>query len=99
MASGNNFNSNAEYGFPELKLEDEGLYTLKFYILMNCDDNSNCSSYDDYIDINLIFNNGEIRQKIERYDFKNIGGIRRWMVKGFSFYACKTQVKVSWKYN
>ena len=93
-ANGNNANSNSEFLFPKINLDEEGLYNIKFYILLNCDDSLDCSKYSDFININLIFGTTQDQEINEKYDFKNIGGTRKWIQKSFNFYSITTQLSV-----
>ena len=62
---------------------------------MYCNDSTDCSNYDDYININATY--GTNKQMNELYNFKsfsNTGGLRKWIQKSYSFRAPTTELKV-----
>ena len=97
MAVGTNINSTAAFKFPSIKLEEEGIYTIKFYVLMYCNDVTGCSNYEDYININASYGVSTNKQINDIYDFKsfyNLDGLRKWIQKSYSFRASATELKV-----
>lgn len=94
FANGIDADANSVFIFPAINLNEEGLYIIKFYVLLNCDDNSDCTKYDDFININLIYGTNEDQEINLKYDFKNIDAIRRWTQKSFNFISRQTNLKV-----